>query len=440
MEEEQKKDSFVHETIKNKPVNKKKLFRRTVTTVVFAIVFGLIACLTFLLIEPVINRILNPEKISKVEFPEEEEEVSPEELLTEQTVLQQEEEQKQAVIEAKKQAEEAQREAEASMQKDVTIEDYQELYSKFYELACQAEKSIATVTSISRKEDWFSGTLENENTASGLIVANNGAEILVLADTANLQSDGDFFVRFCDKKLVDAKLKQKDSQTGLAVFSVSLGSIEKETLDEIEIATLGSSTSDGTVGTPVIAVGSPIGTSGSLAYGMITSNGTKLGLTDTVYHVLMTDMTLAQNASGVLVDLDGEVLGILTDTAGQSSVAAALGISDLKKLIAKLSNDELRAYIGIRGMDVTEDAHNETGVPYGAYVTEVISQSPAMIAGVLNGDVIVKLGTHTISSFREYKSLVLSLSPQTIVEVTVMRYDGTQYHEITLEITTGEAE
>ena len=78
---EEKKYEFVHETIKKKPVNKKKLLRRTVLTAALAVVFGLVACVTFLLIEPVINNVLNPEKISKVEFPEEKKEVKPQELL-----------------------------------------------------------------------------------------------------------------------------------------------------------------------------------------------------------------------------------------------------------------------------------------------------------------------------------------------------------------------
>ena len=59
---EDKEYEFVHETIKKKPVNKKKLLRRTVLTAALAVVFGLVACVTFLLIEPVINNVLNPEK------------------------------------------------------------------------------------------------------------------------------------------------------------------------------------------------------------------------------------------------------------------------------------------------------------------------------------------------------------------------------------------
>ena len=67
-----------------------------------AVVFGLVACVTFLLIEPVINNVLNPEKISKVEFPEEKKEVKPQELLTEESVARQEVQRQEAAVEEAK--------------------------------------------------------------------------------------------------------------------------------------------------------------------------------------------------------------------------------------------------------------------------------------------------------------------------------------------------
>jgi serine protease Do len=440
MAEEQKEESFVNETIKKKPVNKRKVLRRTVSTAIYAVVFGLVACLTFLLIEPVINNILNPEEISKVEFLEEEEEVSPQDLLTEESVAQQEAaEQEEVMQEAFKAAQQEAAEQEAQSGSSA-LSNYEKLYEEFHELSLEAEKSIVTVIAISEKEDWFQGTLESENVVSGLIVADNGESLLILADTAALQSGSEYHVRFCDDELVKARLKQKDEQTGLGIFAVQQSDMSASTLDEIEIATLGSSTTGGIVGTPVIAVGSPLGSTDSLAYGMITSNETKLSLTDSIYSVLLTDMNMAENASGVIINLDGEVLGILAQSAEVSYSIAAIGVSDLKTLIAKLSNDEPRAYIGICGMDVTNEAHSELGVPYGAYVSELIPQSPAMTAGVAIGDIITKIGDHTVTSFREYRTIVLSLQPQTAVEMTLMRYDGTEYNEIKITLTTGEAE
>ena len=75
---------FLRETINQKPVNKKKLLRRTVTTVVMAVVFGLVACFTFLVLEPVIsNRLYPEEEAEEVRFPEETvaEEMKPEDMI-----------------------------------------------------------------------------------------------------------------------------------------------------------------------------------------------------------------------------------------------------------------------------------------------------------------------------------------------------------------------
>ena len=77
---------FMKETIKQRPLNRKKLLRRTIITASMAVIFGLIACVTFLLLEPVIsNRLYPEEEPQTVVFVEEtgEDEILPEDMLTE---------------------------------------------------------------------------------------------------------------------------------------------------------------------------------------------------------------------------------------------------------------------------------------------------------------------------------------------------------------------
>ena len=190
MEEMEKKSerSFVSETIKEKPVNRKKLLRRTITTVALAIVFGLIACLTFFLMEPVIDGIVNPPEVRKVSFPEETEEVKPEELLTEEELAQQEESLQEMVEVAKKVI-------DNKSSGNKAIDDYRDIYSQLQSLAEEASASIVTVIAISEKQDWFTGTIENENTAAGLILAENGSEMLILADTHNISDANEYHER-----------------------------------------------------------------------------------------------------------------------------------------------------------------------------------------------------------------------------------------------------
>lgn len=430
---EEKEYEFVHETIKKKPVNKKKLLRRTVLTAALAVVFGLVACVTFLLIEPVINNVLNPEKISKVEFPEEKKEVKPQELLTEESVARQEVQRQEAAVE------EAKEEAIQSATTAFGIDQYEELYQDLYAYAQDSMDFMVSVIGISEMQDWLQGTFENENTTAGLILADNTAELLILADTGSMENANQYYVRFCDKQMTEAHIKQKDSQTGLTILAVSKDEIHSTTMEEIRIAELGISGDDAIVGQPVIAIGAPQGTYGSVSYGMITANKGRLNLTDASYNLLTTDLNTGTAPSGVLISLEGKVLGVMAGSVSGQPLTV-FGISDIKTLIAKLSNNEKRAYFGIKGVDVTDDAHKEMNVPYGAYVTEVVSQSPAMRAGVSNGDIITKIGDHLISSYKEYRAVIMSLSPQNVVEMTVMRFDGTEYKEVILEITAEEAE
>ena len=77
-------NEFMIEKIKQRPINRKKLLRRTILTASMAVIFGLIACFTFLVLEPVINNWLYPEEEPQVVvFPEDQREMSPEEMLAE---------------------------------------------------------------------------------------------------------------------------------------------------------------------------------------------------------------------------------------------------------------------------------------------------------------------------------------------------------------------
>ena len=58
----QQKFEFITEKVKERPINKKKLIRKTLVTVSMAAIFGIIACLTFALLEPIISNWLHPEE------------------------------------------------------------------------------------------------------------------------------------------------------------------------------------------------------------------------------------------------------------------------------------------------------------------------------------------------------------------------------------------
>ncbi len=87
---------------------------------------------------------------------------------------------------------------------------------------------------------------------------------------------------------------------------------------------------------------------------------------------------------------------------------------------------------------MTEEANEDRGVPFGAFVKEVVADSPAMNVGIRIGDVIVKIGTIEIKSFDDYKQAILKYHPQDVVTVTLQRPGREQYTELTYEVTLEE--
>lgn len=420
---------FLREKIKQKPVNKKKLLRRTLITVAMAVVFGLVACFTFLVLEPVIsNRLYPEEEAQEVQFPEETvtEEMKPEDMLVQDEIPEE-------PVQTELEDEQIE---ELLSQVQFNLEDYQALYAELAQLATEAGRSVVTVTGVTSDVDWFNNTYENMASVSGVIVANNGKSILVLVSAETLHSADSIIVTFCDQAQAEAEIVQRDQTTGLAILSVPLLSVSEETMDVIDIATLGSSNSNSLLGTPVIALGSPMGTSGSVCYGVITSTGTIIDQPDSAYKMIMTDIYGSHNATGVFVNLKGMVIGIIDNTNisnDMDNLLTAYGISELKKTIEKMSNDQELAYMGVHGADVPQEAIEELDIPAGAYIKEIEMDSPAMAAGIQSGDVITQVNEEPITTYGELLNMLNNAEPEQVLTIMLAR----QGREMSVEVTLG---
>lgn len=481
--------TFLQEKIKERPVNRRKLARRTAITVVMAMVFGLVACVTFLLLEPVINRMLYPEEETEiVRFPEEKEEVKPEDMAADEEELQiiREEEEAEnqegsapeqggvvseepgAVEEPDGEAadgdtgenaegnspadqnendtvdETAQDISPEEAAKTVLLENYQEMYDVLGELRAEVEKSMVSVTAVTSDVNWINDTLENTGVTSGLIVADNGRELLILVDYEGLEEADSISVSFGEEQK-EATVKEIDQATGLAVLAVPLSALSVKQKEEITYAVLGSSMGHGLVGQPVMAIGSPVGIGGSACYGMVTSQGAALGLLDSNYKLLTTDIYGSRSATGVLANMRGEIVGILYNGYENSDMQnrlCAIGISELKKTIEKLSNGEKMAYLGVHGTEVNAAVYQEFQLPRGAYVTNIDMDSPAMQAGLQNGDIVTKVDDGDIVSYAELVNILMRAKPEQSLKLTVARQSQGrgEYQEMNVTVTLQEQE
>ena len=428
---------FMIEKIKERPVNKKKLLRRTLITASMAVIFGLVACFTFLVLEPVISNWLYPEEEPQVVvFPEDQDEMSPEQMLAENM---QRENQSSQSSSAPSEVMEQEQIRELLSGIILNLDNYKQIYSALAQYVAEMNRSMVTVTGVSSGVDWFNNVNESKNQSSGVIIAQNGKQLLILTDYSPVKQADDIIVTFNEGTQADASLKEKDETIGLAVIAVELDTLNEDFLkNDITIATFGSSNIKDIAGLPVVALGRPMGTNGSLGYGIITSSASESAASDTTYRILQTNIVGSQNAGGVLFNLQGQVIGIITNgksATDMKNMVCAYGITELKRHIEKMSNGEKFAYLGLKGVGVTEEANSELGVPYGAYITEVEMDSPAMLAGIQQGDVITGFGERVIVSFDEYTNSLLSMKPGDSVELTIMRQSQQEYKEMKFDIT-----
>ncbi|MBR4139099.1 MAG: trypsin-like peptidase domain-containing protein [Lachnospiraceae bacterium] len=381
--------SFMNEKIKAKPFYKKRWVQIAAATIVLAVVFGAISSFVFAKVSDWMETKHNKEAMTDIEIPKDEEEHS--ENATEQPSNTEPET---IVVDAQ-----------------MTPEDYSILYAAFRGLVKDTRKSLVTVTAVSNDVDWFNEEYQNQGQATGMIVGDNGVELLVLTEYATIASCDGINVSFVDDTSAAAVLKKYDITTNLAVISVNLSDISEGTKAKIVKATLGNSTRL-EAGTPVIAIGRVDGSEDSMKVGTLTSTQTAQSVVDAEYKVLVTDMIKNTGADGVLLNMNGEIVGIMQQqhlSANMQNVLTAYSISDIKGLLEHLSNNQDIVYLGIKGVTVTNEAL-KSGVPSGVYVTEVEIDSPAMFGGIQTGDVIQAINGQIISSMQEFSDVLSRLS------------------------------
>lgn len=435
--EQNSQNDFLIEKIKKRPINRGKLLRRTIITALMAVIFGLIACFTFLILEPVISNWLYPEeKPELVVFPEDTKEMLPEEMLAEKLPEESTETNYEGEMPLEEQIQNALE--EVTFNKD----NYVEIYSSLSEYVTEINRYMVTVTAVSSNLDWFDNIQVSKNQTSGLLIAENGKEVLILTDAAHIMSAEKLIVSLYNGYQTEAQVKQIDSYTNLAILAISFDVIPEKILQEsIQYASLGSSNRKNILGTPVIAIGGPMGVINSVGYGMITTSNTVYSVPERNLSLIQTDINGSVDANGILFDMEGNVIGVITSVKqgyDMKNVVYAYGVSDLKKTLEKLSNAQSFAYLGISGINVSSEAGGEYGVPLGGFVKKVEMDSPAMRAGIQQGDVITNINGRNISTFNEYSTILMQMGPGEEVEMTVKRQSQDGYKEMNFKMETGE--
>ncbi|MEV6633815.1 trypsin-like peptidase domain-containing protein [Actinoplanes sp. NPDC051470] len=185
------------------------------------------------------------------------------------------------------------------------------------------------------------------------------------------------------------------------------------------------------IGQLVVAVGNPMGLAGSVTAGVVSGLGRSLPARDgrrlrIIDNVIQTDAALNPgNSGGALADSAGQVVGVNTAVAGYGLGLAVPINEPTRHIIGELlaHGRVRRAWLGVAGVPVPlpPPLAERLGQKHGLRVVEVVPGSPAGLAGIYLGDVLVTAGGRPTGTVQALQRLMLGPAIGADLPITVLR-------------------
>ncbi len=298
-----------------------------------------------------------------------------------------------------------------------------------------AQRVGPAVVGVTNKVTMFNNFLENsieaeQGTGSGIVISEDG---YIVTNNHVIEGATNIGVVLPGGKQVEAQLIGQDSRTDLAVLKVKA--------EGLTAAKLGDSDKI-RPGELAVAIGNPLGhqLAGSVTVGVISAVGRTLQVDGKTLNLIQTDAAINPgNSGGALVNKKGEVIGINTlkqAAVGVEGIGFAIPINDAKPIIEQLIDYGYisRPGIGIWGSEITEQAAKEYKVPVGILIRRVVVDGAAAKAGIVPGDIIIKMEGKTIKTFDQLNKILQEYKVNDKVKLVIWR-DG---QEIEITLTLGE--
>lgn len=338
------------------------------------------------------------------------------------------------------------------------------------DIAAEAMPSVVSITtkSVQEVQNYFGmygfygyapqqQEQEVEGSGSGIIVGKNDNELLISTNYHVVEDADTLSVAFVDGNAVKASVKGFDEEKDLAVVSVDLDDIDKDTMDAISIAQIGSS-DDLKVGEQVVAIGNALGYGQSVTTGIVSAKNRRMNSNSTVTdgsdedneegtNLIQTDAAINPgNSGGALLNMNGEVVGINSAKLASTEVEGmgyAIAISDVTDIIENLMNETPReklddadhGVLGIKGASVSSEAVQMYGIPAGVFVSEVTEDGAADKAGLKENNIITKFAGKKVSSIDQLIGYLSYYKPGEEVELTIEVQTDSGYKEKTVQVT-----
>lgn len=336
-------------------------------------------------------------------------------------------------------------------------------------IAAEGMKSVVSITTKSVQDvqnylgyygfggsQGYTTQQEVEGSGSGIIVGKNDDNLLIATNYHVVSGADTISVTCIDWETYAATVNGYDEDKDLAVVSVPLSDISDDTMDQIEVATIGSS-DDLKVGEQVVAIGNALGYGQSVTTGIVSAKNRKMndqGIEQDedsdATNLIQTDAAINPgNSGGALVNASGEVIGINSSKLVGDSVEGvgyAIPISDVSDLIENLMNQETKTKvaeadqgaIGIKGMSVSTEYSQQLNMPEGVYVSEVTKGGRAEKAGMTRGCIITGINGTTVSSMDDLQEQLQYYAKGDEVELTIqVPQSNGEYQEQSVNVTLG---
>ena len=338
------------------------------------------------------------------------------------------------------------------------------------DIAAEGMKSVVSITTKSVQDvqnylgyygfggsQGYTTQQEVEGSGSGIIVGKNDDNLLIATNYHVVSGADTVSVTCIDGETYAATVNGYDEDKDLAVVSVPLSDISDDTMDQIEVATIGSS-DDLKVGEQVVAIGNALGYGQSVTTGIVSAKNRQLNSDDTVgdydsdsnsaTNLIQTDAAINPgNSGGALLNMNGEVVGINSAKLASTEVEGigyAIAISDVTDTLENLMNEETRdkvdnhGVLGITVKSVDSEVSEAYGVPEGVLVRDVTEGGAADEAGIEAKSIITKFAGKVVTTKEQLVDFLSYYEPGEDVELTIEVPDGKGYKEETVTVTLGE--
>lgn len=256
-----------------------------------------------------------------------------------------------------------------------------------------------------------------QSLGSGFIISDDG---YILTNHHVVDSADKVMVRLNDRRELEAEVIGSDKRSDVALLKI----------DATDLPTLSLGSSDALeVGEWVLAIGSPFGFDHSVTAGIVSAKERSLA-GDSYVPFIQTDVAINPgNSGGPLFNLDGEVVGInsqiYTRSGGFMGLSFAIPVDVAMEVADQLREQGYvkRGWLGVIIQEVTRDLAESFGLekPSGALVAQVLPDSPALAAGLQEGDVIIGFNGREIGLSSELPAQVGRVAPGKSAAVDVYR-------------------